>query len=328
MAAQSELVKCDDLVELPIEHACKTIHILQSISEFDDITVMLKERLVELFKDVPYLKGKKSYKHYEYLPSGVCDYRWGGCQIVLKPYLTPEELKLAQGGVGQIVETKEKKFAQSYSLLGNINSLWLLQLKAHLKRNLTSSMPKIAFFDAIEKYQMFKDLSVEEQKVLNKDLNKKLSNQLSYFSWWFTRDKNEQSLQTDCNSNCNSNCYENRHEIHHDQRKIRLLSEEGLKKIIEFYSNFDCNDNLLGWKTVREIDNFLSEDLDAYVINTNISYVDFQTQDGSPRNRYYNWDFEQFVTVGYPKILQFLEQQPQFRPFFEKMKIVPKIKKQ
>jgi hypothetical protein len=325
MAGKGELIDCNDLAEYPIEHAIKCIHIMQSISEFDDITELMKQRLMELYENVPIKNGKKSYANYDYMPSGICEYKWGVCQIVLAPYLTQEEIDLMSGKVEDKKEDQkeEKKFYQPYTLLRHHCTPWFLQLKDHIKRQFGSDGPSISFVDALKMYETYKGLSDEEKKVAGVDLFNKLDRALNYFNSWFTWEGSR-------NNTIWVGEGHNRRRIdrRNEDQKLWLLDVEGLKKIEQLYSAFTTKDDWLSWNDRKNIEEFLEKDLNIYLVDTGITINDFCVNRPTRwRDENLEWDFEQFVNVGYPKILALLEEEPQFRSFFERVKLIPKTKK-
>ncbi|HLO11101.1 MAG TPA: hypothetical protein VK190_02470 [Pseudoneobacillus sp.] len=119
--AYYDSINCTYGSKTDVEHYVKCIYILQDIDGSEEIIDMLKEKVIEIFKDVPVKNGYKTMDSYRYYPNGLIEpaRAQGYCQILVDEWSTEKVAKI-----------KEKK--KTYKELKQFDKFWYYQFKEYL----------------------------------------------------------------------------------------------------------------------------------------------------------------------------------------------------
>lgn len=166
------------LYELPIEHLCKAIYLLDRADELGQEVVPLKRKLEAYFAMIPEIKGIKSYSNYRYYPNGLCEATTGSMAIVLTSWqsltipLEETEEAVLMRSIEKEKHAKPKKKKPHevwFKALDEICSFWGYQLMHHMnikckpKKELKNQKP---FTETMQLLQQYENLPLETQTIL------------------------------------------------------------------------------------------------------------------------------------------------------------------
>jgi hypothetical protein len=306
--------------EKPALEAAKALYLLQSYDEFEDEIQSLKKKLMSYFEDSPSIDNIKSYQGMHYASNGLCYYaktptNYHDFDVLLDPW------------EGEVIEedpekeNKADKPKYSFVALKGINLFLYNMIKLYMGRRIslgtdTYYSGKYSVKEFVRMYEAYIKLTDEEKLLVKK--NDMFSN--------IDRCLSQAMEKIFTNANQRSYGY-NYHTAYTIKDQIRIPTEDGLKRIIDFYTQLFSTkgDGYFTSDDIQMLFDFITKELasDEYAIV--ISNVAELTKKGNFNDRYSygaEYSIEKFYENLYLPLKKLAEEDKYYKKIFSKMKIV------
>lgn len=160
------LLEFRDYVTNDVEPLFKALYCLQRTPGCEEEADSIAKKLRDEFMKMPETSSKGTVcrianGRYKYFENGIVELAAdNGLFVVIDPWTAETEA----------VEEKPKKRNPSFAYIKTVNKIWYAQLMRHRKRSFSvRNDEKIYYQNTLDKYEIFKELSEEEQKMVDVD---------------------------------------------------------------------------------------------------------------------------------------------------------------